>query len=125
MSQLEQLCRYCGVPFSPTQNKPGFVDECPRCLSERRIILHTPPPKKQNARSTLIEELHKYIKQHPPEEEVSPQSPLCELRDYLPELRGNIIADLKREENKEGKEISRAKIQTTFENYRLLVEGYD
>jgi hypothetical protein len=27
-------CRYCGDPFVPSPSKPGYIDECPRCLCE-------------------------------------------------------------------------------------------
>jgi len=29
----ERVCRHCGETFTPFPGKPGYIDECPRCLS--------------------------------------------------------------------------------------------
>jgi hypothetical protein len=34
--QREISCRHCGKRFMPFIGKPGFIDECPPCLEERR-----------------------------------------------------------------------------------------
>jgi hypothetical protein len=38
--QKEEKCRHCGEHFIPRTGKPGFIDECPECLTERIA----PPP---------------------------------------------------------------------------------
>jgi len=33
--RTERTCRKCGGLFELQPNKPGYVDECPRCVAER------------------------------------------------------------------------------------------
>ena len=31
----QKICRHCGEPFTLLPGKPGYADECPRCLHEK------------------------------------------------------------------------------------------
>lgn len=42
---MTKTCRHCSEEFTPLPGKPGFVDECPECLSDRGIVLPAPDMK--------------------------------------------------------------------------------
>jgi hypothetical protein len=63
-------CRHCGAGFEPRPGKPGFIDECPECLEERKpqpVALApsaTPMPRtasKKPCRYTTPEALNRTI----------------------------------------------------------------
>jgi hypothetical protein len=44
-------CRHCGKSFIPKPGKPGYIDECPECVSERYEAKLKGGPKKPDAES--------------------------------------------------------------------------
>ena len=48
------ICRYCGEAFSPPVGKPGYIDECPDCLFEKRAAL-IPKPDASAALLPILE----------------------------------------------------------------------
>jgi hypothetical protein len=43
MAAKQYSCRYCGDPFVPQSNLPGFIDECPDCRYSK--TLRSKPPE--------------------------------------------------------------------------------
>ena len=39
------ICRHCGEPFAPRGPKPGYIDECLLCLTEKSLEASSDPMK--------------------------------------------------------------------------------
>ena len=49
---MTKTCRHCSEEFTPLPGKPGFVDECTECLSDRGVVLPGPEMKSPAAKTT-------------------------------------------------------------------------
>jgi hypothetical protein len=66
-----QICRHCFKRFNPTPGKPGYIDECPKCLHEKTTPEGTASERRFVAQVRKVEkELEKIMRKAKVDENV-------------------------------------------------------
>lgn len=50
---VEKICRHCGATFVLLPGKPGYADECPACLEDRRPKIQAVDPPRRAAKKKV------------------------------------------------------------------------
>ncbi len=56
-------CRQCGEPFEPLPGKPGYIDQCPKCLYEIVSVHMSKHGRKEVAEEKVSKLAKKFTKQ--------------------------------------------------------------
>lgn len=79
ITPMIKTCRHCGDSFKPYPGKPGYIDECPRCLVDPSRYLPPLPKAKVSKREALTLRVQEVLRQY--------GVPEPEIKKYVDSLR--------------------------------------